>query len=65
MLLDLGAGVEEACPFGRQQPLVTVAGVEIGTERLEIEGQLPGGVGAVDDGEDAGLAGAPAQRPDR
>jgi len=33
---------------------VAVARVEVGAERLQVDADLPGRVGAVDDGEDAG-----------
>ena len=48
-LLPLGAHVEEAGAFRRAQPLVAVAGVEVGAERGEVEVDLRDRVRAVDD----------------
>ena len=64
-VLVLGADVEEAGSLRRAEPLVQVAGVAIGADRLHVERDLTRGVGAVDHGEDAGLAGAAADLLDR
>ena len=47
---------EEACALRRAEPLVTVARVDVGAERVEIERQLARRVSAVDDRERAGRA---------
>ncbi len=47
----LRRGVEEAAPFGRAGPLVEGSGVEVRTQVVQIHGDLPGGVGAVNDAE--------------
>ena len=44
---------EEAGALRRAEPLVAVAGVDVGAERLEVERQLAGRVRAVDDRERA------------
>ena len=54
--LRFGADVEKAGAFRRAEPLMTIAGVEVRTERREVEVDLPGRVRAVDDREHAGLA---------
>ena len=46
--------------LGRAQPLVTVAGVDVRPQGLEIERNLPRSVRAVDDREDARLVGGSA-----
>ena len=47
---------EEAGALRRAEPLVAVAGVDVGAERVEIERQLARRVGAVDDRERSGRA---------
>src|SRR5262249_49290445 len=49
------ADVEEAGPGGGEEPLVAVAPVEVAGDLGEVQVQEGGGVGAVDDGEDAAL----------
>ena len=50
--------MQEATALGRAHPLVAVAGVEVGADRTQVQRDLAGCVGAVDERLDAGLAGA-------
>ncbi len=59
--LDLAASVEERGALRSVHPLVAVAGVEVGAERAQVQDDLAGGVGAVDDRDDPALAGAPEE----
>ena len=56
---------EEPGALRRAEPLVAVARVDVGAERLQVERQLPGSVRAVDDREHAGLARRRADLRDR
>jgi hypothetical protein len=58
-VLELPPRVEEARPFGRAQPLVASSCVVVGAERVEIEGDVPGSVGAVHDRHEPSSAGPP------
>src|SRR5258706_343515 len=58
---DLLAEVKEAGAGGSEEPLVAVAGVEVGRDGLKIKRDQSGSVGAVDDGEDAVAAGQRAE----
>ena len=56
---------EKAAALRRAQPFVTVAGVEVRADRIQVEVELARPVGAVDDADDPGLARTPAQLLDR
>lgn len=58
VVLVFAAGVEETHAFGGEHPFVAIACVEVGTDGSEVEGELAGGMCAVDEGEDAVCAGA-------
>ena len=64
-VLVLGADVEEARALRRAQPLVAVAGVEVGAEPLEVERRLTRRVRAVDDDREPFRACAGDDRLDR
>ena len=55
--LQIAADVQEGRAFGGHQPFVAVAGVEIGVQRGQVQRDVTGGMGAVDDGIDATGAG--------
>lgn len=48
-----GTDVKKGRTLGRAEPFVAVARVEIGTEGVEIQWNVAGSVGAVDEGENA------------
>jgi hypothetical protein len=52
MFLAVRSHMQEPGPLRRQQPLVAVAGVEVGPERVEFERDLTRRVRTVDEGED-------------
>ena len=54
-MLPRGAGVEKAGPARAAEPLVAVAGVEVGADFLHVQVKLPWRVRAVDHGEDPSL----------
>ena len=58
--LRRGPSVEKRCPLGSAHPLVARHDVDIGAQGAQVQGNLAGGVGAVDDGDQAGRPGAPA-----
>src|SRR5690606_7702816 len=58
----LRADVEECCALGRAEPFVQVARVDIRTQRLEVQRQMPRHMRSVDDRQDAGLPGPGADR---
>src|SRR5581483_1428389 len=62
--LCLGPGPEEPGALRRAQPFVAVPRVDVGPERLEVEVDLAGRVGAVDDEERARCAGATGEGGD-
>ncbi len=55
--LALGPGVEEGRAFGATEPFVTVPGVEVCAQRLQIQLHLAGSVGPIHHSEDARLPG--------
>ena len=63
--LRLGRRPDERAAARRAHPLVQVAGVDVASDRREVEVDLPGAVSAVDDRERAVLAGERAEPGDR
>ncbi len=63
--LVLGPDVQERGSLWRAEPLVEIAGVDVGADGLQVELELTGHVRAVDDRQDAGFAGAGANLLDR
>ena len=64
-VVQVGPHVEVGGPLRGAEPLVAVAGVVGGTQRVELEAQHAWSVGAVDEGLDAALAQGGHQRLDR
>ena len=63
--LNLAPGIQKGAALRRAQPLVQVARVEIDAQRFQVQRELTRRMRAVDEGQDARRAGAPAKRHDR
>src|SRR5438132_9647581 len=64
-VLQLGSHVQEPGAFGRRQPLVAVAAIEVSFQPRQVDVDLPRRVRAVDDRPDASLPGSRNEPLDR
>jgi len=58
--LPSGIGVEKGGSLGSTEPLMTIADIEVGPQCLQVQWDLAGGMGAVDDRTNTGCPGAVA-----
>jgi hypothetical protein len=55
-ILQVWTAVEKSGAFRRQHPFMTVSGIKVCTDCLEIELDLPGRMSSIDEGQNAGVS---------